>query len=359
MDVIVTGGGAAGIVAAVRAAERGKSVLLLEKSDRFGRKILASGNGRCNLMNRGTPRYYGDPEFASRVLSRCTQDQLTGFFRRYGLFMTEEEDGRVYPVTERSDTVLNVLKAAMETAGVRTETNACVTGAGKESGRFVLSSADGKRYECRKLVIACGGPAQPKLGGSADGYRLLESLGHTLIRPFPSLVPLKTDKRSVSGLSGIRARCRVTLFEGGKALHSETGEMLFTDLVRKRTMYPDKSPVSLLEGLLASRVAYAVLKQAGIPMRGETAGELTEEELERIARTARGYRIEITGSRGMDYAQVTAGGMDCQEFDPLTMESRIVPGLYAAGEVLNVDGDCGGFNLMFAFSSGLNAGDAV
>lgn len=399
MDVIVTGGGAAGIVAAVRAAERGKSVLLLEKSDRFGRKILASGNGRCNLMNRGTPRYYGDPEFASRVLSRCTQDQLTGFFRRYGLFMTEEEDGRVYPVTERSDTVLNVLKAAMETAGVRTETNACVTGAGKESGRFVLSSADGKRYECRKLVIACGGPAQPKLGGSADGYRLLESLGHTLIRPFPSLVPLKTDKRSVSGLSGIRARCRVTLFEGGKAMHSETGEMLFTDygisgicvmqcarfaegrgtcmevdfldgvfdderqlndeLVRKRTMYPDKSPVSLLEGLLASRVAYAVLKQAGIPMRGETAGELTEEELERIARTARGYRIEITGSRGMDYAQVTAGGMDCQEFDPLTMESRIVPGLYAAGEVLNVDGDCGGFNLMFAFSSGLNAGDAV
>ena len=398
-DVIVTGGGAAGIVAAVRAAERGKSVLLLEKSDRFGRKILASGNGRCNLMNRGAPRYYGDPEFAARVLAQCTQEELTGFFRRYGLFLTEEEDGRVYPVTERSDTVLNVLKTAMEAAGVSTETNACVTGAAKENESFILSDADGKKYECRKLVIACGGTAQPKLGGSADGYRLLESFGHTLIRTFPSLVPLETDKRSVSGLSGIRVRCRVTLYEDDKALHSETGELLFTDygisgicvmqcarfaegrgtrmeadllygvfegerqlteeLARKRKLFPDKSPVTLLEGLLASRVAYAVLKQAGIPMRGETAGELTDEDLERVARTARGYRIGITGSRGMDYAQVTAGGMDCREFDPLTMESRIVPGLYAAGEVLNVDGDCGGFNLMFAFSSGLNAGNAV
>ena len=399
MDVVVTGGGASGMIASVLAAERGKSVLILEKGDRCGRKILASGNGRCNLMNRGKPRYYGDPEFARQVLAQCTEEMLTGFFRKYGLFLREEEDGRVYPVTERSDTVMNILKAALETCGVRTETNACVTGARKENEKFVITLANGRQILSEKLIVACGGAAQPKLGGSADGYRLLESFGHTLIPVFPALVPLETDKKSVSGLSGIRVRCRVTLYAGGTRLHSEEGELLFTDygisgicvmqcarfssgaetvlsvdflsasfddrrkvieeLRRRQGVFADRSPVSLLEGLLASRIAYAVLKQACIPLRGETAGDLSRDDLERIAATAGNYRINITGSRGMDYAQVTAGGADCREFDPVTMQSRIVPGLYAAGEVLNVDGDCGGFNLMFAFSSGLNAGNAV
>ena len=398
-DVIVIGAGASGMAAAICAAGRHGNVLLLEKGEKPGRKILASGNGRCNIMNSGTPRYFGDPAFAGEVLRRCPSEEIRRFFAHYGLMLTEEEDGRIYPVSYMSSTVLSVLKTAMEASGVRLLTRTGAISISRRDRAFEVTTDSGAVFTAGRVIVTCGGAAQPKAGGSADGYGLLASLGHRIISPQPALVPLETDRKSISGLSGIRVRCTVSLAQGDRILHEEKGEVLFTDygisgicvmqcsrfvlngetqillnlldgifpgsmeacdeLKRRRQLFRSFSPVSLLDGILAAKLSYAVLKQADIPMRGETAGDLNDSDLRRIAETAFHYRIPVTGNRGIDYAQVTAGGADCSEFAPATMASLIVPGLYAAGEVLNVDGDCGGFNLMFAFSSGMIAGGAV
>ena len=398
-DVIVIGGGAAGIAASIKAAERQRDVLLIEKSEKPGRKILASGNGRCNLMNSGAPRYYGDPYFAGKVMQHCPAETLKHFFYHYGLILSEESDGRIYPVSYQSSTVVSVLRTAMKTAGVHIITRTEAAHASFNGRYFSLTTSDGKQYISDKLIIACGGAAQPKLGGTSDGYRLLKSFGHTIIPPEPALVPLETDRKSISGLSGIRTRCKATLLSGNRVLHEEEGEVLFTDygisgicimqcarfvsgkqtrielnlmhrvfddreqaaheIRRRKALFAGLSPVNLLNGIVTEKLSYAVMKQAGLPMRGETCGDLSDLDILRIVDTSFRYRIEITGTKGIENAQVTSGGAECSEFDAYSMCSKIVQGLYAAGEVLNVDGDCGGFNLMFAFSTGLIAGNAV
>ena len=397
--MIVIGGGAAGLIASIRAAERGRRTLLIEKSDRIGRKILAAGNGRCNLMNSGENRYYGDAAFAGRVLAQAPRETLAAFFARYGLALTEEDEGRIYPATFMSSTVLSVLKAGMALRGVQVKTNAAAEAIRPEGGGFETVIRGGERLRSGKVMIACGGAAQPKLGGSTDGYSLLKSLGHRLIPIAPALVPLTTDRKSISGLAGLRARCEATVLNDGKAVHRERGEALFTEygvsgicvmqcarfaresgttlslnlmehlfpdrasalreMKRRRELYAEESPAMLMIGMMAEKLGYAVLKQAGIPMQGETAAKISDAQLEAIIQTGYGYQLRICGNRGLDYAQVTAGGIDCREFTPENMESRLIPGLFAAGEVLNVDGDCGGFNLMFAFTSGLVAGNAI
>ena len=398
-DVIIIGAGASGMTAAVRAAERGKRVLLIEKADRPGRKIYASGNGRCNMMNSGDLRYFGDVSFAEKILQHCTRDDLSAFFRRYGLLFAEENEGRVYPITFQSSSVVSSLRNALELNKSTLILNDAVLSAEQDSSRFKVYTKSGHIYTSDRLIVACGGAAQPKLGGNCDGYRILTSFGHKLIPVKPSLVPLNTDPRSISGLSGVRVRCSVTIYKGDMPVHSEDGEVLFTDygvsgicimqcarfagedetylelnlmkdafqnseqckaeLKRRRVFFSGLSPLCLLNGILPERLSYAVLKQAGVPLRGETAGETSDEMIEQIVASGAAYRIRITGNRGMDYAQVTAGGIDCAGFNAATLQSKIIPGLYAAGEVLNVDGDCGGFNLMFAFAGGLIAGGSV
>ena len=398
-DVIIAGCGASGMAAAVRSAEKNRKVLVLEKGEREGKKILASGNGRCNLMNSSTPRYYGEPDFALRVLERNPRTEIEKFLRHYGLFLTEEEDGRIYPFSYQASSVLSVLKTALTATGVSVLFRHSVVSAVKKAQQFEIQTEKGDVFVSDRLIIACGGAAQPKLGGSADGYSLLGSMGHTIVPASPALVPLITDRRSISGLSGIRARCRVSLYHNSTCQHTEKGEILFTDygvsgicimqcarfageehtyllidflsdafrnptdavceMKRRQNRFPGMSPLILMNGILNERIAFAVMKQAGMSMREETAGDLSDKDLLHIVQTAYAYRVEITGTKGYDFAQVTAGGAACSEFNPITMESLIVQGLYAAGEVLNVDGDCGGFNLMFALSSGLTAGNAV
>lgn len=398
-DLISIGAGASGIIASIRAAERGRRVLLLEKSDHPGRKISASGNGRCNLMNTGNLRYYGDQKFASDVFRHISVNALTEYFRHLGLVMTDENEGRRYPLSCQSSSVMDILKNALQLYQVQLMNRSAVTDVEKRNGIFHVLSSDGKCYFSRNVLVSCGGAAQPKLGGSEDGYHILRKQGHTIIPVFPSLVPIITDKRSISGLSGIRTRCRISLFIKSQLIHQEDGEVLFTDyglsgicimqcarfvnddnayirinflhhvfdneacitdeMKRRRDLYRHFSPVCLLEGILNSKLSYAVMKQAGILLRGEEAGSLSDEDLNRIVYTVCNYQLEVYGTRGFEYAQVTAGGADCSEFSPKTMESKKIHGLYASGEVLNVDGDCGGFNLMFAFASGLLVGNSV
>lgn len=395
-DVIVIGGGASGLMAAISASELGASVLLLERSEKIGRKILASGNGRCNILNLGELRYYGNSKFASEVLSSCSSAELVSVFRHYGLMLSEESEGRVYPFSNQSATVLNTLKTAIQMNMVQVFLQANVAAVSKEGSFFSVILDDNRVFCSGCVIVCCGGLAQAKLGGTSSGYDLLKSFGHGCSELFPSLVPVKTDALSVSGLSGQRVKCCVSLLEGDDLLHREQGEVLFTDygisgicimqcsrfiqsrrtyfelnflqhlfevpdeflqeLYRRKQLFKHLSPLLLLEGILSSRISYAVLKQAGVPMRGERCDDLSDEELHRIVNKAYHYRINVTGTKGFDYAQVTAGGVLCTEFDSSTLESHLVQGLYACGELLDVDGDCGGFNLMFAFSSGRCAG---
>ena len=398
-DVIVVGGGAAGMTAALAASEHGKHVLLLEKSDRPGRKILASGNGRCNLMNSGDLKYYGDAAFADSVLQNCNRKEIESFFYRYGLLLKEEDENRIYPVTGQAASVVSALKNAMSIQHVQALMKCCVLSVEYHNQSFLVETDQYGLFETDRLIIACGGAAQPKLGGTNDGYTLLEKLDHTIVTPVPALVPLNTDSKSISGLSGLRTRCCVRLMNNSCTVHTERGEVLFTDygvsgicimqcarfvsqpgmyleldflentfpdriklrneLIRRKHFFSGCSPLWLMNGILPEKLAFAVLKQAGLQLRGETAGDIEDSMLDLIIGTASHYRINILSSRGFDYAQVTGGGADCSQFDPSTMRSRIIPALSAAGEVLNVDGDCGGFNLMFAFASGMTAGRNV
>lgn len=396
VDLAVIGGGASGMAAAIAAGRLGDRVAVFESAPRPCRKLLASGNGRCNLMNTGNPRYFGDAAFASSVLSHAGCDTVRGLMDSLGVLLVPEEDDRVYPATGQASTVADALKNGLKSVSAGFFPNAEIRRVSRVPDGFTLVR-DGEKCHAGRVLVACGGPASPRLGGTESGYDILRSFGHRIIDPRPALCPLTTDRKSVSGLSGIRVRCAVTLADpSGRPIHREQGEVLFTDygvsgicvmqcarflpegpcvleldlisrffpeeealsreLHARRERFGDASPEALLNGILLPKLSYAVLKQAGIPLRGERLCDLDDRALSSVASVLRRYRLNVTGTRGLDAAQVTAGGADCREFCPSTMESLLVPGLFASGEVLDVDGDCGGFNLLFAFSSGILAG---
>ena len=393
--VCVIGAGASGLIAALAAAECGDRVTVLEKDLRPGRKLLATGNGRCNLMNRGDLRYFGDAGFAEQVFRNFGPRDLESFFQGYGLLLREDKDGRVYPNTMQAATVLDVLKLGLSLYDISLRTGTEAMEIRSVHDGFSVRT-DREDFRADRVILATGGLASPKLGGSDSGYHLLHQLGHPLIPTSPSLCPMLTDRKSVSGLSGIRARCSVRLLRDGFVLREETGEVIFTDrgisgicvmqcarfarlgtdrleldlippaftdhaalledLHRRRDRLRGLPPETLFQGMLPLKLGYAVCKQAGLALRGECAGQLSDEQLDSLARTLCHYRLEITGLAGFDAAQVTAGGADTSFFSPRTLDSGLLPGLHVTGELLNVDGDCGGYNLMFAFASGILAG---
>ena len=392
--VIIIGGGAAGLAAAIAAAECGDRVTVLERMDRVGRKLLATGNGRCNLMNTGSPRYPGGSEMAERVLALCGPEEQRRFWLRHGLPLRQEEGGRVYPVSGQASSVLDVLRLNAEALGVDTltETEARQLRPGRHGWTVVT---DARELRCDRVIVAGGGCAQPKLGSNGSCYALLEALGHTLVKPRPVLCQLETETQPIRGLSGIRVRCGVSILRKGSPVHRETGELLFADYgvsgvcvmqcarfaqtgdrlsidllsglglteedaqrllrqsIRQR---PEQELETLLTGLTVPRLGLALMKAAGVMAKGRRMADLRENELQALCRTLADFGLRVTGSRGFDQAQVTAGGIRCGEFEPTRMASRLAEGLHAAGEVLDVDGDCGGFNLMFAFGSGILAG---
>ena len=395
-DFAVIGGGASGMAASVAAAKLGDRVLLLEKSPALGRKVAASGNGRCNLMNTGKPIYYGDSFFANDILHCFPYDSLVRFWESLGLFLTEDSEGRVYPGTFHASSVNDALKTALRQNEVTIRLQTSVLSVVK-SGQLFWIRTDKGDFTAPRILIAAGGPASPKLGGTDAGFRILSSFGHHIVPPLPALCPVQTDRKSISGLSGIRSRCAVTLYDiHHRNICSHRGEVLFTDygisgicvmqcaryithagftleldlldpfrmdnsdvilvLKDRRKRFGLLPPEYLLNGILLPKLSFAVIKQAGISIKDRMTMDLSDDDLNKILQVLRAYCLKVTGTLGLEDAQVSAGGASCKEFLPETLESRIVPGLHASGEVLNVDGDCGGYNLMFAFSSGILAG---
>lgn len=395
--VLVIGGGAAGLSAAVAAASCGDSVVLLERMDRVGKKILATGNGRCNLMNTGEWRFPGGSRLAADVLERCGVAEQTRFWHHLGLRMRQEEGGRVYPASGMASTVLDTLRFALEGLGVEVVTGVQVTGLFKARHGWTVMAGE-QKWKADRVIVAGGGCAQSKLGSDGSTWALLTGLGHHLVTPRPALTQIITDTSDIKGLSGIRARTTIRITRNGAEQYRESGELLFADygvtgvcvmqcaryaepgdlvhidlvkalgfdnsdefrqeLMRRRKVWDNtRSQYELLTGLCVPKLAQALFVAAGLSgIQRFTCGQLTNAAIDRLTVKAADFQLAVKGVKGFDSAQVTAGGIAADEFSCDTLESCHAPGVHAAGEVLDVDGDCGGFNLMFAFGSGILAG---
>ena len=394
--VIIIGGGAAGLAAAIAAAECGDRVTVLERMDRVGKKILATGNGRCNLMNTGEWRFPGGSALACAVLDRCGVVEQTRFWEQVGLRMRQEDGGRVYPVSGMASTVLDALRFSAEALGVEIMTGVNVSGVFKARHGWTVMAGEDK-WKAERVIVAGGGCAQPKLGSDGSAWPLLTALGHQLIEAKPALTQIVTDTTPIKGLSGVRVRTSVAITNGNVEKYAESGELLFADygvtgvcvmqcaryaalgdtlhinliramgidsademrkeLHRRRGAWGLRPQSDLLTGLCVPKLAQAIFQAAGLQYGQRfTCGELSPAVVDRLVAAAEDFKLNIRGVKGFDSAQVTAGGIAIESFNSETMESLLAPGIHAAGEVLDVDGDCGGFNLMFAFGSGILAG---
>ena len=396
-DVLVLGGGAAGLAAGIAAARAGARVCLVEKLPRVGKRLLATGNGRCNLTNTGARAadYFGDGAFAAGALARFSPEAVRAFFREIGLESREEYGGRVFPRSNQAAAVVDALRLAFAEAGGETVADFAAIALEPQRGGFCARAADGRTVWGKSAVCALGGMAAPALGGSDSGLKLMRALGHRLVPCAPALVQIKTPPEAVRALKGIRVEGQARAYVEGREAARAAGEILFADygvsgpavmqvsrplsyaLAEKRRAeiavcaLPEEGPGFLrarrerlasrpledfLTGFVPKRLGQVLLKNAGIAPLSRPAGSLAAGELSALEALLFEWRLPVLGTAGYANAQVMAGGLDTRDFDPRTLQSRKVPGLFAAGEILNVDGGCGGYNLQWAWASGLLAG---
>jgi predicted Rossmann fold flavoprotein len=346
-DVIVIGGGASGMMAALTAAENGRSVVLLERQSRVGRKLLATGNGRCNLTNYhvSPDHYHGeDSSFCAHALCAFDTGTTLQYFASLGLLTVSEDSGRVYPMSNMAGSVLDVLRYALERPGIRVCTGQAVTAVKRIAEGFTVRT-ETEVFAARKVILAAGGAAGSKVGGVMDGYRLAKMLGHHRTVLYPSLVQLRTDPTYPRALKGIKAECGIAILRGDERVAENRGEVLFTEygvsgpaifdisrtvstggegLVCALDFFPDWEPrdvldwlrlrreamgtheaSTLLVGSCHTRLGQMLCKSAGFT--SQRAADLTDGDLERIARQVKRFALPITGTCGFDQAQVTAG----------------------------------------------------
>ena len=396
MRIGIIGGGAAGMAAALAASEyENAQIVLMERQARLGKKLSATGNGRCNLSNIHASQggYHGnDRHFHEYALNQYPPSETLQWFSSLGLYTVTEPSGKVYPYSDQANSVVDVLRFSLERPNIQVLTDFEVQKVRKDGAVFSVT-AKSETLEFDRLIIACGGLAGTKLGGTMSGYKLLRSFGHKCTKLRPTLVQVKTSWPGVSALKGVRANCKAVIYQNGKPHQGSEGEIQFTEFgLSGPVIYeisrdacqgggewectldflPDISSDALtallhkrrstrltaedlFTGILHNRLGRVIVKEAGI--RGNLPiCDLREDQLYDAVALAKGFTVGLTEPLGMDAAQVTAGGIVTNEFDPETMQSKLVPGLYACGEVLDVDGDCGGYNLQWAWSSGRLAG---
>lgn len=398
-DALIIGGGASGLAAACDLVRGGASVILLEKQPRVGHKLLATGNGRCNMtnLNASASCFHGDREAAQSALSAFPPDRIRAFFEGLGVPSVADEAGRVYPMSNQAASVLDALRLYAAENGCEIVTDCAAEAILPGKMHFTVRAGGNRSFQARNVLVCTGGLAAPKLGACGDGYKMLESLGHSIVPRFPAIAALKTPPEIVRGLKGQRAGCTVSLLSCGKVLRQEDGEVIFADdgvsgiavmqlarkvgeLLRKkkpcelrlsfltqcsperalsiltqraRHDLPARPMEDFLNGIVSRRLGQVLVRASGIAPMSRPASTLSEDELRALAAILTGWTLPVIGVQGFEQAQVTAGGVSLKDFDPATLQSRKVPRLYAAGEVLDVDGDCGGFNLQWAWSSAL------
>lgn len=396
-DVTVIGGGASGLAAAISAKRSFPEarVLVIEKNDRVGKKLAVTGNGQCNITNNSfsPDRYHGSPEFAYRIIASFDPEKQASFFLSLGLPVAFRQDGKAYPMSLQASSVVDALRFSAAEAGVNILCGAkAETPSVSKDGAFFIPT-DKERFISKTLIIACGGEAGGKLG-SDDGYRFLSSFGHRITDLRPAIVQLRSSEPFLRALKGVKVTAALSVDTDKGRINAPAGDLLFCDygvsgpgvlllssyygadkpfcikadltpyldetellglLKTKRDFCGTRKTEELLGGLLQKRLAQTVLKIGGLSPETQI-GRVSDSELKRVSDILKSFKINITGTRGMNDAQVTAGGADTAEFYEDTLMSRRIPGLFACGEVLNADGDCGGFNLSFAWASGYTAG---
>jgi predicted Rossmann fold flavoprotein len=452
-DVIIIGAGASGLTAAIAAARQGSSVLVIEQKDKAGKKIMATGNGKCNFTNKfQVPECYrsDDSAFAMKVLSHFDVTKTLAFFGELGIY-PKERDGYYYPNSEQAASVVSVLLLECQRLKIRIHYNETVVNIDRpdftvvtevnlslgEKGKLANSKQRGnndnkqkgkpanvlkqselknnsvkqmsvsqeelprKTYYSKRLILATGGCASPSLGSDGKGYEFAKAFGHTIIKPLPALVQLKSTEKYCKTISGVRLNAHVEALSGKRSIAKEAGEILFSEhgisgipilqlsrfvakaldlgeevelrldfisgitkaelkeLLKQRIQQnPAKSAEEMMIGLLNHKLTYVIINEAGIdPLkRGST---ITEQELNKIVGNIKEFQMRIQATNSFENAQVCAGGVSTKEIHEDTMESRLVRGLYPVGELVDVDGTCGGYNLQWAWSSGYLAGTSA
>lgn len=414
MKVIVIGGGPAGMMAAITAAKSGNKVILLEKMERLGRKLLITGKGRCNITSslpiddfiQNTP---GNGQFLYSCFKNYNNQDIIRFLKSQGLEVKEERGNRIFPVTDKSLDVLECFKKRLKELNVEIVYNTKVTEIipKNEKGILQVKTVDNKLFEAEKVVLSTGGKSYPLTGSTGDGYKIAQKLGHTVTQIRPSLVPLECYEKNMckdlQGLSLRNVRIEIKNIENNKIIYEDFGEMLFTHfgvsgptilsgsahLVRYKNIdellknkkivlkidfkpalseeklderilrdfseFKNKQFKNSLEKLLPQKLIPIIIEKSKINP-DKKVNEITKQERKNIVKLLKNFEISISAFRPIDEAIITSGGINIKEINPKTMESKLVPGLYFAGEIIDVDAYTGGFNLQIAYSTGYTAG---
>ena len=397
-QILVLGGGAAGIVAAIAAAEENPncSVLLLEKNPRIGKKLLATGNGRCNLDNETISLAYyftSDQKTAAKMLENMAHCDPLDWFRRHGLLFRSDESGRVYPYSNQASDVLNLLLDWLERCSVEVRCD-CTVSDIKRKARGYQVIANGESIYADAVICAMGGKAGPQFG--TDGFALdfAQRCGCRIQQPYPCLVPLNCNKKQISGLSGIRVKGEVSLYDGQRLIHKENGEIQFTDygisgiavfqlsgflnrlrqaeihldlfpqwsepelcrfLMERSRLFPNGTVSDFMTGLLHHRVGIAVWKACGLGKEERKLSTLSPEEWGKLAHSLKQWRFSELSPTDWKNAQTTGGGIALSQLESDSFQLRGCDGLYFVGETVDCAGFCGGYNLHWAFGSALMA----
>ena len=400
--VAVIGGGASGMMAAVTAASEGARVILLEHKDRIGKKILSTGNGRCNFTNiHQEPICYHseDPLFPWEVVERFNAQAVISFFFQLGVY-SKNRNGYIYPNSDQASAVLDAFRIELDRLKVEIRTGVeCREIRPGKKGFTVLTDQGPVRAD--RVILCAGSKAAPTTGSDGSGYDLAKKLGHRILPVLPALTALKCEEKFFKSIAGVRANGSVSIWSGGECIAKDTGEIQLTDYgisgipvfqvsrYASKLLYdknqpdaglyfrpyftktqtadfvragakprPDKSAEMFLIGLFHKKLCDLWIRLSEIPRQRKT-GELTEDEIARLTDLIKEFRVRVRETNPYDKAQVCCGGVDTREVDPETLESVYVPGVYFAGEILDVDGMCGGYNLTFAWASGYVAGKAA
>jgi predicted Rossmann fold flavoprotein len=393
--VIIIGGGASGLIAAVAAgnAAGGDNVKIIEKNERIGRKLLATGNGRCNLtnINAASDSYRGEqPGFCASALRMFSAEHTIEFFNRLGLVVRTETDGRVYPKCDSAGAVLDVLRNEIARLNIEI-IHADVSRLSFNRDAFLIHCTDNRNITGLSVIVSTGGRAAPVFGSNGSGYNLLTQMGHELNKVYPALVQLRTSFADIKSLNGVRVNAGIGLRKNGRVIGYQEGGLQFTNygvsgipalnisgaaeqgsdividfspdtdsdallrlLVKRAANLSALSAEEFLTGFFHKAVGRLLLKYAGIPPKPPVSAMTWH--LNKLAGVIKSFCMPFSGVLGFEEAQVTGGGIRTSEFNPYTMESVIRKGLFAAGEVLDIYGPCGGYNLQWAWASGYLAG---
>lgn len=402
-EIVIIGGGASGIMAAIEAVKSGKEVVVVDRKERVLKKVLVTGNGRCNLTNVNAKinNYFStgsDIKKIENILNDFQPKDTMNFFESLGVVCNEEARGKVFPLSGQAGSVIDALRFEAERVGVKFLLDFYVKKIEKKGFQFIIYSEDKRIITSNRVLLSAGGKSYPELGSNGSGFELAREFGHTITPLFPSIVQFKTEEYQVKGLKGIKLDTKVTAYGDNKKICTYDGELLFTDYgvsgnvifnisfvfpIHKKVelevdFLPKFSYDKLLEklkdrrdilghltmehyfnGMINKKLGQFLSKASGIEKLSKEINSLTDNELRKLCDVLKKYKLNVLDTTGYKNAQVTAGGIKLEEVNMETLESKKVRGLYFSGEILDVYGECGGFNFQWAWASGKKAGENI